>query len=262
MKSLFITLILATCSISTFAQLLDGYNCIYLNSNTNNQWGLDDIITKSCKEKGFKIVTSPNDIPKPQAERLATLELTYDFEIRYGGSPFHIYLKNMFGEEVFSVEAVANRFMSAKSDAVHGCRRALGKIEEMPYRFDPTKTPHLSAPTSAKSNWSERQIREYLSSSDIHEVEGIYKNIGGSFFQLAIIRENDKYYAFVMNTDHPNWYTGNVKAVLEKLRDSYFSTCYYEDNYSKKETISELEENGVLKIENHSYMKIFPIKGE
>lgn len=33
-----------------------------------------------------------------------------------------------------------------------------------------------------KSSWTESQIREYLSTSRIKDVEGIYKNIGGSYF--------------------------------------------------------------------------------
>ena len=116
-------------SIMAFAQQLDGYNCIYLNSHTNNQWGLDDRIKASFEKKGFKVVTSRTDIPNAPNERLATLELTYTFEIKYGGTPFNFKLKNMLGEQVFEAEGVGNT-LSAKADANRACKRALGKMEK------------------------------------------------------------------------------------------------------------------------------------
>lgn len=49
-----IVILLTMSSIMAFAQQLDGYNCIYLNSHTNNQWGLDDRIKASFEKKGLK----------------------------------------------------------------------------------------------------------------------------------------------------------------------------------------------------------------
>ena len=96
----------------------------------------------------------------------------------------------------------------------------------------------------------------------IEDVEGIYKNIGGSYFQIAILADQGKYLAIVMETDQPNWFVGSVKAIIEKLRSNYYNTSYFEDNYSKTETISELDKNGVLKMGNQSYMKLFPVPKE
>lgn len=256
-----IVILLAMLPIMTFAQQLDGYNCIFLNSHTNNQWGLDDRIKASFEKKGFKVVTSHTAIPKTPNERLATLELTYSFEIKYGGTPFNFKLKNMIGDQVFEAEGVGNT-MSAKADANRACKRALGKMEKLPYKFDPSKTPKLPTPNTEKSSWTESQIREYLSTSRIEDVECIYKNIGGSYFQIAILADSGKYLAIVMDTDQPNWFVGSVKAEFEKIRSNYFNTCFFEDNYSRTETISELDGNGVLKIGNHSYMKLFPVTKE
>lgn len=250
-------LLFALSSVMTFAQQLDGYNCIFLNSHTNNQWGLDDRIKDSFVKKGFKVVTSRSDIPTTQNERLATLELTYSFEIKYGGTPFNFKLTNMLGEQVFEAEGVGNTF-SAKADANRACKRALGKMENMPYKFDSSKTPKLPTPISEKSRWTENQIKEYLTTADINDIEGIYKNIGGSFYQIAILSENGKYLAIVMDTDQPNWFVGNVKAVFDCIRSGFYNTTYYEDNYSRKETISELSNNGVLKIGELSFIKLFP----
>ena len=253
-----ISFLFAMSSIMSFAQQLDGYNCIFLNSHTNNQWGLDDRIKSSFIEKGFKVVTSRDEISKKPNERLATLALTYSFEIKYGGTPFNFKLVNMLGEKVFEAEGVGNT-MSAKADANRACKRALGKMEKLPYKYDPSKTPKLPTPTTEKSSWTDSQIKDYLSSADIDEIEGIYKNMGGPFYKLAILEDNGKYLAIVMDTDRSNWFVGSVKIIFEKLKDKFYNTSYYDDNYSRLETISEISVDGVLKIGDYSYMKIYPI---
>ena len=257
MKKIF-TLLFAMSSMMAFAQQLDGYNCIFLNSHTNNQWGLDDRLKKSFVDKGFMVVTSRDEISKNPNERLATLELTYSFEIKIGGSPFNFKLVNMLGEKVFEAEGVGNTF-SAKADANRACKRALGKMESLSYKFDPSKTPKLPTPTTEKSSWTENQIKEYLSSPDKNVIEGIYKNVGGSFYKLAILKDNDKFLAIVLDTDRSNWFVGSVKIVFEELKSNFYNTSYYDDNYSRLETISEIDDNGVLKIGDNSYMKIYPL---
>lgn len=256
-KGLFFLLLVF--SVISKAQQLDGYNCIFLNSHTNNQWGLDDRIIESFTNKGFKVVTTMEEVPSTPSERLATLELTYKFEVRYGGTPFNFKLTNMLGNLIFEAEGVGNT-ISAKADANRACRRALGKMEKIPYQYDPSKTPKLPVPLTEKSSWSEKEIRSYLSSNDIDEIEGIYKNIGGSFFQFAILKDDGKYVAIVLKTDLPNWFIGNVKATFEMLRNKYYNATFFEDNYGKLETIAELDSNGVLRIGEHSFMQIFPIK--
>lgn len=258
-KVMFLTLVMS--SMMTFAQQLDGYNCVFLNSHTNNQWGLDDRIKESLVKKGFSVVLSRDEIPAAPNERLATLELTYSYEVKYGGTPFVFTLTNMIGEKVFEVEGVGNT-LSAKADVNRGCKRALEKMEKIPYKFDSSKTPKLPTPAISKSSWTEEQIRNYLSTSEIDAIEGIYKNVGGTYYQLAILKEEGKFFAIVMETDQTNWFVGNVKAVFESLRTNFYNTSYYEDNYSKTETISEINDNGILKIGNHSYMKLFPISKE
>ena len=62
-----------------------------------------------------------------------------------------------------------------------------------------------------------------------------------------------------MDTDRSNWFVGSVKIIFEKLKDKFYNTSYYDDNYSRLETISEISVDGVLKIGDYSYMKIYPI---
>ena len=70
--------------------------------------------------------------------------------------------------------------------------------------------------------------------------------------------DENKYVAIVIDTDQPNWYAGSLKAVIEHIRNKFYNICFYENNYSKTETISEIDDNGVLKIGEHSFIKVFP----
>ena len=57
-----ILFIFAISSLMSYGQQLDGYNCIFLNSHTNNQWRLDDRIRESFERKGFRVITSQSYI--------------------------------------------------------------------------------------------------------------------------------------------------------------------------------------------------------
>lgn len=257
-KVVFITFCLMSIVLSAKAQVWDGYNTIYLKSHTNNQWGLDDRIKDAFTHKGFNVVTSEEDIPTNRQERLATLILTYSFEVKYGGTPFHYDLVNMLGEKVFEAEGVGNT-LSAKADVNRGCKRALAKMEHLPYSFDSSKTPKLSTPETKLSSLSDEQITDALKNVDANGIEGIYKNINESYFKFAVLKDNNMFYALVMDTDQKNWYHGDVKVVFEHLRENYYNTVYYKDNYQKIESIVQLTRDGILKIGNYSYIKLYPV---
>jgi hypothetical protein len=229
----------------TSDQLSNKNDIKMLNNNNNNV--IIELNIKSITSSFFSLKT-----------RNIFDNFSYSFEIKYGGTPFNFKLVNMLGEKVFEAEGMGNT-MSAKADANRACKRALGKMEKLPYKYDPSQTPKLPTPTTEKSLWTEDRIKEYLLSADIDVIEGIYKNMGGSFFKLAILKDNGKFLAIVMDTDRSNWFVGSVKVVFEELKSNFYNTSYYDDNYSRMETISEIDENGVLKIGDYSYMKIFPI---
>lgn len=239
------------------AQVLDGYNTIYLKSHTNNQWGVDDRIKEAFTKKGFNVVMLETDIPNDRPGRLATLTLTYHFEVKYGGTPFHYDLVNMLGEKVFEAEGVGNT-MSAKADVNRGCRRALNKMEEMDYSFDPSKTPKLPTPETSLSSLSDQQMIDAMKDVDIHAIEGIYKNMNEAYYKLAILKDDDKYLALVMDTDQKNWYHGDVKAVFEHLRSNYYNVTYFKKDYQKVESIVLLSDDGIIKIADYSFIKLFP----
>lgn len=74
-----ILFIFAISSLMSYGQQLDGYNCIFLNSHTNNQWGLDDRIKESFERKGFRVITSQSDIPRDPQKKTCNFGINIFF---------------------------------------------------------------------------------------------------------------------------------------------------------------------------------------
>ncbi|MBQ0090078.1 MAG: hypothetical protein KBT27_12200 [Prevotellaceae bacterium] len=264
MKRLLVILFFSIVAISAKAQELDGYNCIFIGSKAHNPVDVESIIEKTLTDYGFKIVRDYDDIPAKREERMATLKLTYNYEINYGNpSVFRIQLVNMLNETVFETEGFANTFAigpGGKRDLRVSCNKALKKITKCKYSFDPSKTPLIPSPGSIYANYSEEQLKELLCNGCEHNpIEGIYKNIGDTYYKLAIIKENDNYNAIILETDAETMFKGEVKAVFKYLRSNYYNVAYYGINYEKSESIAEYDnENLILKFDNYTFIKIFP----
>lgn len=256
-KILLSMLCLLGMAFSAEAQVLDGYNTIFLKSHTNNQWGVDDRIKEAFTNKGFSVVMAESEIPTDRQGRLATLTLTYSFEVKYGGTPFHYDLVNMLGEKVFEAEGMGNT-MSAKADVNRACKKALNKMESLEYSFDSSKTPKLPTPETKLATLTDEQMMAVLKDVDEQSIEGVYKNMNEANFKLAILKDGDKYLALVMATDEKNWCHGDVKAVFEHLRGKYYNATYFKKDYQKVESIVQLSEDGILKMGDYSYIKVYP----
>lgn len=261
MKHYLLSLFLSIFYLSISAQDFDGYNCVFLDSKTNNAHGVDDIIENSLVNYGFRVVKKAEEISNKREERMATMVLTYTFELRSGqASSFRIKLTNMLDETIIESEGLSNSFLSSRREMTKSCEKALRKITAQRYTFDPNKSPKLSSPVSSYANYTEEQFKDKLrNESNIDQIEGIYKNIGDNFYKLAIVKENDKFYAIVLDTDIKTMFTGDVKAVFEYLRGTFYNTAYYNNDYSKVESVSEYNsEDFILKIGDFQFMKIFP----
>lgn len=75
--------------------------------------------------------------------------------------------------------------------------------------------------------------------------------------KLAILKDGDRFLALVMGTEKKNWYHGDVKAVFTHLRSSYYNTTYFKKNYQKVESIVQLSDDGILKIGDFSYIRLY-----
>lgn len=252
--------ILVMHSVMSSAQRLDGYNCVSILSHVNDEFKIEKLIEETFLKKGFKVIRTSGTIHQTLDERLTTLICSYEYTIgNKVGSTVSIKLKNILGEDVLDLKGYGQTW-TIKSDMNKACRRALKPVSESKYSYKSSLSPKLPIPTTNKASWTEAQIKDYLSKSEIDPIEGVYKNINGTYYKFAILKESDVYYAVIMETECANWFVGSVKVVFEKLKANLYNTCFYDDNYSKKETISELDKDGILKMGSLSYVKIYPIE--
>lgn len=260
MRHVISLLVVALCSLIVNAQDLDGYKYLYLKSSREGS-GIEQEIENCFVNKGFTFIKQKSSMPTKREERMATLICSWSYEVRHSVGTFvTIVINNMLGENVMTLSGHANWGFKADNELARAGKNALKIVLKCPYQFDPDKTPISQIPSSSISAWTAEQINEYLSTKELDEIEGIYKNIGSTFYKLGIIKEGNKYVAIILETDNPNWASADVKAVFEEVRKGYYSVAYYNDDCKKVEAIAELDEKGILKITDYNYMKIFPIK--
>jgi S1-C subfamily serine protease len=120
------------------------------------------------------------------------------------------------------------------------------------------------------TNENENTFKAYIDSTDTDPVEGIYKAVSGTFYRLAIKKDNDNYIAIILDAeDKRKWKIGEVKAYLEKSSaENLFSIRWLMGDKTPRETIGRLESQAVLKIllpigaygstEESIFLKLYP----
>ena len=255
-KNLFFSILMIIPCISN-AQELDGYKNLYIVSQGEG-YGVVDIIRDFFIEKGFEVITNKDEISKKRDERMATVVCTYSYEVKSDvGTYLTMEFTNMLGEKVITLNGHANGWSTVKHEVRKSTQKALRSIKH--YSYNPENTPMPPTPRSSYSSWSEQDIKTYLAKFT-DDFEGIYKSVGNPYFKLAILKEEGRYISIVVDTDQQYWNSGDVNGMFEYVKPNCYSTTFFYDNYKKLETFSAIDENGVLKIGDYSYIKIFPIQ--
>ena len=240
------------------AQELDGYKNLCIISQGEG-YGVVDIIRDFFVEKGFTVVIGKDNISQKRDERMATVICTYSYEVKSSvGTFLTIEFTNMLGGKILTLNGHANGWDTVKHEVRKSTQKALKKGIKN-YSYNSEKTPMPPTPRSNYSSWQEKDIKSYLSTTKDH-LEGIYKSVGNPYFKLAILKEDEHYISMVLDTDQQYWSYGDINGIYDQVKPTYYSTTFYYDNFKKLETFSTIEESGVLKIGDFTYMKIFPIQ--
>ena len=246
-----------TSHIETQAQQLDGYKNICIMSKGEG-YGVVDIVSDFFIEKGFQVITDISNISKDRDERMATIICSYSYETKASiGTFLTMEFHNMLGEKILTLNGHSNGWSTVKHEVRKSTQKCLKSIKS--YNYDSSKTPMPPTPQSNKSKWSEEKVKAYFNNNNHNNIEGIYKSIGNLYFKIAILEENGNFLSIVLDTDQKYWSKGDVNAIFKAVKPGYYSVEYYYDNYKKLDTISTIDENGILKIGDFSYMKIYPI---
>lgn len=112
------------------------------------------------------------------------------------------------------------------------------------------------APPVLKFNISEQQLRHYIGSSrSLDPIEGIYKNAD---YTVGVVRaEKQRYLATIISTTNTNWKPEEVKFVLEKKDNVYYTAFYNEEKTDSIHQKAKLVDN-ILDLETAFFEKIFP----
>ncbi len=93
----------------------------------------------------------------------------------------------------------------------------------------------------------EVSFREYLKINSNDPIEGIYKNLSGTHYKLAIKKKDFKYVAIVLESEDKKWKPGSVKAYIEESSvKNVFSIKWLLADRTPHETIGKLENSSYL----------------
>ena len=233
------------CSNLLFSHTFDKYNAIVLGRPTSSKYSVINEKLKTCFElKGFQVYLNQNleDVPKEAWYR--TLNVGWEVDPCHGcPSTVTVVFYDYLGKEVATYIEDGFSF-TLKADVNMAINKITQVIKNTPYTFRGTnvmdekdKFPPIII--------SEDSIKTYLSKENISDIEGIYKIFGENWYRFAVIKQNDKYVAFILEAENPHFKQGDIKAYFEQIKSNLFGTTYVMGDKSTKEILS-MYEDGIL----------------
>ena len=100
-----------------------------------------------------------------------------------------------------------------------------------------------------KTEYNEIKIREYLDTTNVDLIEGIYKYVGdNSEYRFGIVKSSYLYLVILLESNQVKWKTGDVKAYLEPsaTENVYSLRWIMGDKKTKQETVAFMKTPGLL----------------
>ncbi len=123
-----------------------------------------------------------------------------------------------------------------------------------------------------KTEYTESKIREYLDTTNVDPVEGIYKYVGdNNEYRLGIVKSEYLYLVILLESNQAKWKTGDVKAYIEPsaIENVYSLRWIMGDKTTKKETVAFTKTPGLIEFNLSGssfllklYPKLDPAKNE
>ena len=244
-----------------FASILDAYNIIIIPQSPSSYYEFIGIRLKTIfEEKGFQVYLNQTWDEVPKEFWYKSLKVSWEVEPNYNGpSQITIKLKDSNGITIQTYIETGMAIFSIASDI----KIALNKVERIinntEYNF---KEPDVDTSKFKTINLNEDSVRNYLVNNIISDFEGIYKSFGDNWYRFAIIKQESRYVAFILETANVRFKPGDIKAYFEPVKRNLFSTTYIMGDKTTKETISTIDD-GMLKVvlgNNNDFvaLKLFP----
>lgn len=249
------------------AHKINGYKYIHIEE-TGNIYGIEDRLTNYFTQIGFKTIASYEFEDMSNENKNLLLIASYKWEIVNGGhSTLIVTLSDITGSVIYKVAGQGIAW-SAKGDMKNALKKIFKQIDNLHYKFDITQNKAKSA-TNSFASWSEDSIKNYLKSKNQASVEGIYKNFtnGLAYYKIAIMKDKDKYYGIIIDTDNSRWKKGDIKFVLSHVEHNIYDIDYYDFKGKKTHAMGE-HRNRILEMlakefdeeKKMEFIKIYPAK--
>ena len=249
------------------AHKINGYKYIHIEE-TGNIYGIEDRLTNYFTQIGFKAIASYEFEDMSNENKSLLLIASYKWEIVNGGhSTLIVTLSDITGSVIYKVAGQGIAW-SAKGDMKNALKKIFKQIDNLHYKFDITQNKAKSA-TNSFASWSEDSIKNYLKSKNQASVEGIYKNFtnGLAYYKIAIMKDKDKYYGIIIDTDNSRWKKGDIKFVLSHVEHNIYDIDYYDFKGKKTHAMGE-HRNRILEMlakefdeeKKMEFIKIYPAK--
>lgn len=244
-KITFLFFALFLCSNLLFSHTFDKYNAIVLGRPTSSKYSIINEKLKTCFEsKGFQVYLNQNLEDVPQEAWHRTLNVGWEVDPCHGcPSTVTVIFYDYLGKEVATYIEEGFSF-TLKADVKMAINKITQVIKNTPYTFrgknimdEKDKFPPIII--------SEDSLKTYFSKNNLSDIEGIYKIFGENWYRFAVIKQNNKYVAFILEAENPHFKQGDIKAYFEQIKGNLFGTTYIMGDKSTKEILS-MYENGIL----------------
>lgn len=262
LNKIVILLLLAATCLTSFAHKINGYKYILIEES-GNTLNIEEKLRDIFTEIGFTVLEEGDEDTLSVADKKIVLKVTYGYNIRYGmPSELEISLTNYTGQNVYNSKTMGNS-LSASGDMTKALNKFKKNLQRLNYHFEekritPTKKYDVSC-----TEWGEDSIRSYFQTHDISNIEGIYKNFqnDGAFCRFAIVKEKEKFYGVVLESDNVIWNVGEVRLILDYIEDNLYDAEYYNTDKVKLNCVASYKDR-ILSIMTTngsiSYLKTYP----
>lgn len=254
-------------SVCSFAHPINGYKYIHIVQN-GNLYDIEDRLAETFSEIGFVVLENGEEDEKIEEKHLI-LHVTYGWQIRRGApSELTVVMYNDAEKKIFQSVTNGNSF-TASGDMKNAISKLKKNLKKLNYHFvGPSSKSGISLVSvqAECSKWSEDSIKSYLKNKRPNSIEGIYKNLsGGNYtYRFAIIREKEKFYAIVLESNNQLWDKGSVKMTLSHIEKTMFDVEIFDGSGYQNSCLGKYE-NRVLDVSSNNqsmkFIKVYPSSG-
>ena len=266
-QKLFLIICFIFTCVCSFAHPINGYKYIHIIQN-GNLYDIEDRLAETFSEIGFVVLENGEEDEKVEEKHLI-LHVTYGWQIRVGApSELTVIMYNDAEKRIFQSVTNGNSF-TAKGDMKNAISKLKKNLKKLNYHFEgPTSKSGISLVSvqAECSNWSEDSIKSYLKNKRPNSIEGIYKNLSGDnyTYRFAVIRENEKFYAIVLESNNQLWNKGSIKMTLSHIEKTMFDVEIFDGNGYQNSCLGKYE-NRILDVSSNNrsmkFIKVYPSSG-